>query len=90
MVESSPAPPFIMGEPELLLKLLIIPLDSPAQLGEIDQPIEREVVREGGQPVFAWFGVALRPFDQQPFFGSALLQPVIAMRGARAASHSAS
>jgi len=36
MVEATPSPPFEMPEPDLLLKLVIIALDAPAELGEID------------------------------------------------------
>src|SRR6202163_4174081 len=37
MVEAAPSAPFIMAEPDLLLEFLIVALDAPAQLGEIDQ-----------------------------------------------------
>jgi hypothetical protein len=33
MVEATPSPPFEMAEPDLLLELLVISLDAPAQLG---------------------------------------------------------
>ena len=38
MMEATPAAPFIVAEPDLLLEFLIVALDAPAQLGEIDQP----------------------------------------------------
>src|SRR5439155_22549454 len=33
------------------------------------------------EPVFGRLSLALRPFDQQPFFRSALAKPIISMRG---------
>ena len=38
MVKASPAATFVVSEPDLLLELLVVALDAPAQLGEIDQP----------------------------------------------------
>ena len=38
MMEATPAAPFVVTEPDLLLEFLIVALDAPAQLGEIDQP----------------------------------------------------
>ena len=46
MMETAPAAPFKMAEPDLLLELLIIALDAPAQFGEIDQTGEANVVRQ--------------------------------------------
>jgi hypothetical protein len=39
-MEAAPAAPLEMPEPDLLLELLIIALDAPAQLRAIDQAIE--------------------------------------------------
>jgi len=36
MMESAPATAFVMPETELLFEVLIVALDAPAQLGEID------------------------------------------------------
>ena len=44
MVEAAPAPSFKMSQPDLLLEFLVIALDPPAQLGQIDQPLEGDVV----------------------------------------------
>ena len=46
VVEAAPAAPFEMAEPDLLLEFLIVALDAPAQLGEIDQTMERDAFRE--------------------------------------------
>ena len=56
-----------MCKTEFLFQLLVIALDAPAQLGQIDQSVERGILRDGGQPVFGGCGVGLWPFDQQPF-----------------------
>jgi len=60
---------FIMPEPDLLLALLIIALDAPAQLGGVDQISECDAVRQGGKPALGRLLLALRPLDQQPFLG---------------------
>ena len=73
-----------MPEPDLLLELLIVALDAPAQLGEVDQPAEGDVFGKGREPVFGRLVLALGPLDQQPFFRPALGELVIAMRGANA------
>src|ERR1700675_4599820 len=44
MVEASPAAALVMSKAEFLLEFLIIALDPPAQLGQIDQPLEGDVV----------------------------------------------
>ena len=79
MVEASPASPFVVPEPDLLLEVLIIPLDAPAQFGQIDHLGERDVVGEGREPMFGRLRLALRPFDKQPFLGMQLGALVILM-----------
>jgi hypothetical protein len=44
MVEAAPAAPLVMSKAEFLLEFLVIALDPPAQLGQIDQPLEGDVV----------------------------------------------
>jgi hypothetical protein len=80
MVEAAPAPSFKMTEPNLLFELLIIALDPPAQLGEIDQTGQRHVLWKGREPVLGRLLVALGPFDEKPLFGSGRGAIVIAMR----------
>ena len=36
-MEATPAAPFVVTEPDLLLEVLIVALDAPAQLGQIDE-----------------------------------------------------
>ena len=38
MMEATPAAPFVVAKPDLLLEVLIVALDAPAQLGQIDEP----------------------------------------------------
>ena len=40
MVEASPAASLVVPKSDFLLELLIIPLNAPTQLGNIDQPLE--------------------------------------------------
>jgi hypothetical protein len=40
VVEAAPAAALVMPEAELLLRLQVIPLDAPAQLGEADEVLE--------------------------------------------------
>jgi hypothetical protein len=79
MVEATPSPPFEMPEPDLLLQLLIIALDAPAQLGEIYQVAEGDILLKRREPIFFRLRVTFRPLDQQPFFRAALGEIVIAM-----------
>jgi hypothetical protein len=39
-MEATRPTPFKMSEPDLLLELLIVAFDAPAQLGGVDQPAE--------------------------------------------------
>ena len=43
-MKAAPAPAFELPQSDLLLELLIVALDAPAQLGEIDQAIEGDVL----------------------------------------------
>src|SRR5665213_2842717 len=69
MMESTPSASFIMAEPDLLLELLIIALDAPAQLGGVNQIAECDAARQGRKPIPGRLLLALGPLDQQPFFG---------------------
>ena len=79
MVKASPSPPFKMAEPYLLLEVLIVTLDAPAQLGQIDQTMERGVFWNRREPVFDRLALALGPFDQEPFFRAGRGEIVISM-----------
>src|SRR5215210_2467547 len=79
MVEAAPAASFVVSQAQFLFQLLVIALDPPAQFGQIDQAIERHVRWDGGKPILGGFGVALGPFDQQPFLAARFGPPIITM-----------
>src|SRR6202040_323581 len=66
MMEATPSAPFIVTKPDLLLEFLIIALDTPAQLGKVDEAAEADVCRQRREPVFGRLGLAMGPLDQQP------------------------
>ena len=49
VMEAAPTTPFKVAEPNLLLKLLIVALDAPAQFGDVDQPAERRCLSQGSR-----------------------------------------
>src|SRR5579863_573111 len=79
MMESAPSTSFKMPKPDLLLEVLIVALDTPAQLGQIDQMVEGNLFRQCREPVFGRLVLAFGPLDEQPFFRAALAEIVIAM-----------
>ena len=84
VVKASPASSFIVIEAEFLLEFLIVALDPPAHFGGCDELLEVGVGRQGRKPVFGRCAFALRPFDEQPFFGIGLRAPIVPMRGPHA------
>src|ERR1700730_12570940 len=80
MVEAAPPAPFVIAKAKLLLELLIIALDPPPQLCQIDQTIERGIFGQGGKPILRRLGFVFRPLDQKPLFSAQLVQQIIAMR----------
>jgi len=66
MVEAAPAAAFIMSEPELLFEFLMVALDAPAQLGQIDQAVEGDVGWNGGEPVLGRRALAPGPGSPRP------------------------
>ena len=55
VMEAAPSAPFIVSEPDLLLELLIVALNAPAHLGNVNKIAEGDVFWPRGQPVFDWF-----------------------------------
>src|SRR5882724_12166413 len=86
MMKPSPASTLEMTEPDLLLEVLVVALDSPAELGDLDHLLERCRGRQGVQRVLGRFGLARRPFDQQPLLRVRFASPIVAMGGANADS----
>src|SRR5258707_176627 len=68
MVEATPPSPFVVAEADLLLEVLVVALNPPAHLGNIDEPTEADVRRQGGERVFVFGGpgFTLERFDQKP------------------------
>ena len=67
MMETPPAPTFVVSQAKFLLEILIVTLDAPTHLGHSHQTFERGVGRQRGQDVFLRLALPLGPFDQEPF-----------------------
>jgi len=80
MMKAAPSASFIVTEPEFLLQFLIVALDPPAQLGQVNEIPQRHIRRQSGQPVFGGFRFALRPLDQTPFLRPGAGAIVVTMR----------
>ena len=80
VVKAAPTAPFVITQAELLFELLVIALDPPSQLGDINQLLEGDVLGQSGEPILGRLGFPVRSLDYQPFFGARLAQPGIAMR----------
>src|SRR6202049_3896193 len=81
-MEAAPSAAFEVSEPNLLLELLIVALDAPAQLGKIDKRRKIDVFRQGREPVFGRRLFALGPLDQQPLLRARFGELLVAMRRA--------
>src|SRR6266536_5940161 len=84
VIEAAPAAALEMVEPELVLELLIVALDAPAQLGEADEVGERRRLRQRRQPILRGLCVGPWPLDQQPLLRPGLRSLLIAMGGPHA------
>src|ERR1700749_5021205 len=82
MVETAPVAALAEAKTELLLELLVVPLDPPARLGDLDQAPERGALGQVGEPVFRRLRLPRRPLDQQPLFGPGFAALGVAMGGA--------
>src|SRR3954454_19360511 len=82
MVEAAPAASLVVGEAEFLLQFLIVTLDPPAQLGQIDEIAETGICRQCGEPIFGGLRLTSWPFDQTPFLRSGAGAVVVSMRRA--------
>ena len=79
-MEASPASTLVVVEADLLLQVLEVALDAPAQLGGIDELSERCARRQRRKPELGRGVLGLGPFNQQPFLGPRFGTPGIAMR----------
>src|SRR2546428_2249437 len=66
MVEAAPAAALVVIEAELVLELLIVALDAPADLHESHEILDRDRLGDRGEPVFRGLRFAAGPLDQQP------------------------
>src|SRR5689334_8536163 len=82
MMKAAPVAALVVAKTELLLEVLIVPLDPPARLGELDQALARGALGQVGEPVFRRLRVPRRPLDQQPLFGPGFAALGVAMSGA--------
>src|SRR3954470_22801348 len=82
MVEAAPAAALVVPEPDFLLEILVVPLDPPAQLSQVDHLLEADLLRQGRQPVLRRLRLALGPLDQQPFLLARRAQLGVGVRGA--------
>src|SRR5215207_223521 len=81
-MKPAPASALVVPEPDLLLELLVIPLNAPAQFGLLHEGGDRGISRQGREPILRRLLLAVRPLHQEPLLGARLMQQVIAMSGA--------
>src|SRR3954466_15796018 len=81
MVEAAPAAALVVPKPEFLLELLVVAFDAPPELGQFDQALKADLLRQRREPVLGGLLLAFRPLDQEPFLRARFAQPVIAMSG---------
>ena len=81
VVEPAPATPLEVPQAQLLLEVLVIALDPPAQLGQLDQPHQGRVGRQAGQSVFGRFPFIRGPLHQQPQLGPGHGAIIVPMSG---------
>src|SRR3982074_1095739 len=77
MAEAAPSSPFEMPEPCVLLEFLIVALDPPAHLGNINELPEGVVSWKRREPVFDRLLLTIGPFDQEPLLRPGVGAPVI-------------
>ena len=63
-----------MTQAKFLLEFLVVPFDPPAEFGAIDQCLEADIGRQGGQPVLGRLVLVCGSFNHQPLLGR-LLRP---------------
>ncbi len=73
-----------MIEPQLILKLLVVPLDPPTDFGERDEFGEFHVFRNGGDPVFRRFRLAFGPLHEKPLDGARIASLFVSVCGTNA------
>ncbi len=51
VMKAAPATALVLSQPQVLLEILVVALDSPAHLGLVDHALQRRVLGQRGQPV---------------------------------------
>ena len=64
VVEAAPCSALEMVEAELAFHLLVVPLDAPAELGEVHEPANRLLGGQVAEPVVRGLILLLVPLDQ--------------------------
>src|ERR1700751_6359011 len=59
MMEPPPVAALVVAKAELLLELLVIPLDPPARLGNPHEALQRRAPGQIGEPVLGWLSFAV-------------------------------
>ena len=63
-MEAAPCSTLEMVEAELGFHLLVVPLDAPAELGEVHEPTNRFIGRQVAEPVVRGLVILFVPLDQ--------------------------
>jgi hypothetical protein len=66
MMEAAPAAAFEVAQAEFLFQFFVVAFNDPALFRQSDQVAQSDLFRQVRQPVFARFGFAAWPLDQQP------------------------
>jgi len=80
MMEAAPTAPFEVAQAKFLFQFFVVAFDDPALFGQSDKVPQSDAFYQVRQPVFARFGFAAGPLDQQPLLLSRLGELVVAMR----------
>lgn len=84
MVERPPAAAFAVSETKFRLQFLVVALGAPAHVRLCNQVVCPGVRRQGRQEAAQRFGIAGRPFGQQPLFGTQTATTNVAAGAAQA------
>ncbi len=79
MMKPAPAAPLKVSEAKFLLQVLVITLDAPTHFCNLNEAVHRRACGQRREPVFDWLGLAIGPFNQQPFLVAWRGPPVIAV-----------
>src|ERR1700728_4599527 len=82
MMKAAPGAAFEVARSKFPSQFFIIAFDDPALFRLSDPVVQSDLFRQVRQPVFARFGFAAGPLDQQPLLLSRLCEFVVAMCGA--------